>query len=287
VSAGAPADLAALLGADVIAALARIGGAPIDAEAITGLPAAGSDRATFRIVLRDGRVVKARRLRRARKAERYARIVRELAHESVPPPLLIDGRVALEAWVAGAIVTTLPPDDGRLERAADLLGRIHGVRPSRRATSAIVGSTRRRLVNLAARGALTRDEVGPAIHLLQELAPPMADVGITHNDFCAENLVEVPGGRLVLVDNEGLRRGFLDYDVARTWYRWPMSDGAWQAFVARYRSSTTSWRTDAFAADQERFWRLAAIVKSAHLRTARRTADAVAPIERLRALLAS
>jgi hypothetical protein len=281
-TAGARADLAALLGADIVGALARIGGTPIDAEPITGLPAAGSDRATFRIVLQDGRVVKARRLRRARKAERYARIVRALAHESVPAPLLIDGRIALEAWVDGAIVATLPPDDGRLARAADLLGSIHGVRPSRRATSAIVGSTRRRLANLAGRGALARDEVGAALHLLQELAPATADVGITHNDFCAENLIEAPGGRLVLVDNEGLRRGFLDYDVARTWYRWPMADGAWHAFVARYRS----WRADAFADDHARFWRMAAVVKSAHLRAARRTADAVAPIERLRALLA-
>jgi hypothetical protein len=62
-----------------------------------------------------------------------------------------------------------------------------------------------------------------------------------------------------------------------------MSDGAWRAFVARYRS----WRTGAFADDHARFWRMAAVVKSAHLRAARRTADALAPIERLRALLAS
>jgi hypothetical protein len=283
VSSAARADLAALLGADVVAALARIGGQPIDAEPITGLPAAGSDRATFRIVLQDGRVVKARRLRRARKAERYARIIQELAHESVPAPLLIDGRVALEAWVDGAIVATLPPDTGRLLRAADLLGTIHRARPSRSATTAIVGSTRRRLVNLAGRGALARDEVGAALHVLQQLAPPTADVGITHNDFCADNLVEVPGGLLVLVDNEGLRRGFLDYDVARTWYRWPMPDEGWRAFVGRHRS----WRPAAFADDHERFWRMAAVVKSAHLRAARSTADAVAPIERLRALLAS
>ena len=276
-------ELAVLLGGDVVGALARIGGAPIDAEAITGLPAAGSDRATFRIVLRDGRVVKARRLRRARKAERYARIVRELAHESLPAPLLIDGRVALEAWVDGAIVATLPPDDDRLVRAADLLGTIHGLHPLRRTTSTLVDSTRRRLVNLAGRGALARGEVDAALHLLQQVAPPTADFGITHNDFCAENLIEVPGGRLVLVDNEGLRRGFLDYDVARTWYRWPMSDGAWHTFVGRYRS----WRTGALADDHERFWREAAVVKSAHLRAARHTTDAVVPIERLRALLAS
>jgi phosphotransferase family enzyme len=286
VSAVARSTVAALLGPDILAALARIDGEPIDADTITGLPAARTDRATFRIVLQDGRVVKARRMRRARKADRFARIIRALAHESLPAPLLVDGRVTIEAWIDGAIVATLPLDHERLMRAADLLASIHvpdGARPRGRAPSDVVASTRRRLANLAARGALARDEVRDALHLLQRLAPPAADLGITHNDFCAENLVEMPGGRLVVVDNEGLRQGFLDYDVARTWYRWSMSDAQWGAFVARYRS----WRTGGIPDDHARFWRMAAVVKSAHLRAARDTADAFVPIERLRALLAS
>jgi thiamine kinase-like enzyme len=183
-------------------------------------------------------------------------------------------------------MATVPLDDDRLGRAADLLGSLHvpaGGHPSRRTTSVIVASTRRRLANLVARGALARDELRAALRLMEGLAPPTSDVGITHNDFCAENLVESPEGRLVVVDNEGLRRGFLDYDVARTWYRWPMSEEQWQVFAARYRS----WRADSPEGDHERFWRVAAVVKSAHLRAAHRAAGAVAPIERLRALLAS
>jgi hypothetical protein len=285
-------SVAALLGADILEALTGIGGEPIDAEVITGLPAAGTDRATFRIVLRDGRVVKARRLRRAKKAERFAGIVQALAHESLPPPLRVDGRITIEAWVDGAIVATLPLADDRLVRAADLLGRLHvpaGTHPSRRTTRVVVTSTRRRLTNLGTRGALARDEIRAALRLVERLAPATADVGITHNDFCAENLVELPGGRLVVVDNEGIRRGFLDYDVARTWYRWPMSEAQWQVFVARYRSyrSHQSGRAGAPDGDHERFWRVAAVVKSAHLRAAHRAAGALAPIERLRALLAS
>jgi len=286
VTAAIHSTIVALLGPDILAALARIDGVRIAADTITGLPAARTDRATFRIVLEDGRVVKARRMRRARKAERFTRIIRALAHDSLPAPLLVDGRVTIEAWIDGAIVATLPLDHDRLVRAADLLASIHlaaGVRLRGRAPSDVVASTRRRLANLSARGALARDEVDDALHLLQRLAPSAADLGITHNDFCAENLVELPGGQLVVVDNEGLRQGFLDYDLARTWYRWSMSDAHWATFVARYRSS----RTDALPGDHERFWRMAAVVKSAHLRAARCTADAVAPIERLRALLAS
>src|SRR5258707_4155876 len=77
-SAVARSTVAALLGPDILAALARIDGEPIDADTITGLPAARTDRATFRIVLQDGRVVKARRMRRARQAERFTRIIRAL-----------------------------------------------------------------------------------------------------------------------------------------------------------------------------------------------------------------
>src|SRR6185369_6209656 len=141
VSAVARSTIAALLGPDILAALAQIDGEPIDADTITGLPAARTDRATFRIVLEDGRVVKARRMRRARKAERFTRIIRALAHDSLPAPLLVDGRVTIEAWIDGAIVATLPLDHDRLVRAADLLASIHlaaGVRLRGRAPSDVV-----------------------------------------------------------------------------------------------------------------------------------------------------
>jgi hypothetical protein len=253
---------------------------PTDAVRITGLPAEHTDRATFRIRLADGRLVKARRFRRTAKAERFARIVHALSHEQVPPPLLVCGRVAIETWVEGTPVSALPPTRERLVQAADLLGRIHappGVRMRERSTSGLVASTRHRLANLGGRGTLTRAEISALLCAMQ-VAPTTAEVGITHNDFCAENLVEDAGGRLVLVDNEGLRRGFLDYDLARTWYRWPMSEPDWQGFTERYRA----WRSPS---DAHLFWRIAAVVKSAHLRTARRTADVATPVDRLRALV--
>ena len=279
--------LATLVGEDVIAALTMLDADPIDAVCITGLPAEQTDRATFRIRLADGRVVKARRFRRAAKAERFARIVRTLSHERLRPPLLVADRVSIEAWVDGTPVSALPRSTERLLQAADLLGSIHAPRtpfsgpsPSR-STSALLASTRRRIADLGGRGVLTRAEVSVLLHVMQRLAPSAAEVGVTHNDFCAENLVEDARGSLVVVDNEGIRRGFLDYDLARTWYRWPMAEDDWHAFAARYQS----WRPESANADAVVFWRIAAVVKSAHLRAARRTADAALPIDRLRVLL--
>ena len=276
-------SIATIVGDDIVAALATLGAEPVDAVCITGLPAEQTDRATFRIALADGRIVKARRFRRAARAERSARLAQALSHEHVPPPLLVSGRITIESWLDGVAISTLPSNQRRLEQAADLLGSLHappGAHPHSRSTSTLLASTRRRLASLGGRGTLVRDEVDALLCAMQRLAPAAAAVGITHNDFCADNLVQDAGGRLVLVDNEGLRRGFLDYDLARTWYRWPMPDADWRAFTARYRS----WRTPD---DRIAFWRIAAVVKSAHLRAARHTAGATVPVDRLRALLAS
>ena len=279
--------VATVVGEDVIAALTMLDADPVDGIRITGLPAEHTDRATFRIRLADGRVVKARRFRRAAKAARFARIVGALSHERLRPPLLVSGRVSIEAWVDGTPVSALPRSLERLLQAADVLGSIHAPRSSAggrarsRRTGALLASTRRRIADLGARGALARAEVSALLHAMQRLAPNAAEVGTTHNDFCAENLVEDTRGCLVLVDNEGLRRGFLDYDLARTWYRWPMAEADWQVFTDRYQS----WRPCSLDADRVLFWRIAAVVKSAHLRAARHTADAATPIDRLRVLL--
>jgi Ser/Thr protein kinase RdoA (MazF antagonist) len=140
-------------------------------------------------------------------------------------------------------------------------------------------STRRRIAHLGARGALRRADASALLGALQRFAPGAAEVGITHNDFCAENLVEDAAGRLVPIDNEGLRRGFFDYDLARTWYRWPMPEADWLTFAARYGVVR---RPDTAHAS---FWRIAAVVKSAALRATRGVGDVTTPIGRLRALL--
>ncbi len=284
----ASTGVARLLGRDMVAALASFGAEPVDAVSITGLPGERSRRATFRIRLADGRIVKARRLRRAARVDRYARIVRAMSHEQLPPPLLVSGCVALEPWIDGTPVAALPPSRERLIRAADLLGSIHAPstahgRAETRSTGPLVASTRRRIAELAGRGALTPADVAASLDALRHLAPAAAEVGVTHNDFCAENLVEDARGRLVVVDNEGLRRGFLDYDLARTWYRWPMPARDWRLFTDRYQS----WRRRPIDPDPLPFWRIAALVKSASTRAARRTVDAATPIDRLRVLLAT
>jgi hypothetical protein len=271
---------------DVAAALAALGARAIDAVRITALPSSRSDRATFRVTLDDGRVVKARRLTRAAKAERYVGLARALACERLSPILAVADRVCIEAWIEGDRLAERPARE-RLDAAADLLGALHATHAlegrrvaGRVATASVLQRAERQLGLLAARGALAPPVAAALARILRRAAPARARTGVTHNDFCAENLIEDAQGRLFAVDNEGLRRGFLDFDLARTWARWPMPETDWNAFLARY----ARWRDEPVAAAAAPFWRIAAIAKSAHLRTRRETAGPDVPLRRLEEL---
>jgi thiamine kinase-like enzyme len=92
--------------------------------------------------------------------------------------------------------------------------------------------------------------------------PASSPWGLTHNDFCAANLVIGEDSRLFSIDNELFARGFLEYDVARVWYRWPMPAWAERRFLGRYRSVHSPIPPDA----EQLAWRVVATLKGAHLR---------------------
>lgn len=282
-------DVASLVGADVAAVLESLGVRVSEVASITGLPDRTTGRATFRVALEDGRVLKVRRLTRAAKGARFARLLRNIASPSFPPVLALEGRVCIEDWVEGTPLSELPVGAEQLRYAADMLGGLHaapsaGARAARgpRRTRPLLQGTARRLAQLGDAGALERREVEALLEAAVRCAPERAPTGVIHTDFCADNLVEDRAGRLVVVDNEGLRLDFLDYDVARTWYRWPMSEAEWSVFLTRY----TRWRQPPPEPGAAPFWRIAALVKSLHLRTSRGTDQQDTPVRRLRAILA-
>lgn len=279
----------AIVDADVAAALAALGAHASATVPITGLPSSRSDHATFRVTLDDGRVVKVRRLSRAAKAQRFVGLVRELASAQLAAILAHEGRVCVETWIEGVPLGELPRCPARLGAAADLLGTLHatrslqGRRVARRgAPVRVLQRAERQLGRLAAAAVLAPARATELARVLRRSVPARAPIGVIHGDFCAENLVEDGNGRLIAVDNESLRLDFLDFDLARTWARWPMPDPDWDAFLARY----ARWRAAPVDDAATPFWRAAAIVKSLHLRTARRTAQADAPLRRLAELLA-
>jgi thiamine kinase-like enzyme len=215
--------------------------------------------------------VKLRRCPDEARARRYVDVLAELDDPALARVLLRHGRVVVEEWIDGVSLAELPLSTERLAQAASLLGRMHARRRGARRVLPSVRRMRDQLARLVETAAITRDQAGA---VLRFTAPERAIVGAIHVDLCADNLVEDAAGRVISIDNEHLCCGFIDYDLARTWHRWPMPPDAWQRFGAHYGREPVAWA----------FWRARVLVESVYLR--RGTPGMAGPLARLHAISA-
>lgn len=253
---------------------------------VTGPRAALDTRVAYRLELDDGRVVKARRC----SDEAHARDVWQIhRHVSIPGLARIyarDGRVLIEEWVEG---TPLPRADGTPEHvvaAATILACLHGAEQIGDAVARSMtvverlAQAQRDLALLAERNALLRGQARTLRDALGRLDPGVAATGIIHRDFCAENMVRRPDGRICVIDNEGLAVGPLAYDLGRVWCRWPMPAAAWGLFLATYAAQRAQVLPDSSLI----VWKIAATARSAALRLASDPGRLQEPLTRLREL---
>ena len=109
------------------------------------------------------------------------------------------------------------------------------------------------------------------------LAEFMNFPGVIHKDLCPENLVIDPRGIVHAVDNEWMTIGPTAFDLARTWYRWPMPEPAWRHYLSTY----ACLHDPEPALAHFTFWRIAVVSKSARVRVTLRTGGADVPLRRL------
>jgi hypothetical protein len=77
-----------------------------------------------------------------------------------------------------------------------------------------------------------------------------------------------------------MTNGPTGFDLARVWYRWPMSESDWRTFLAAYaRLSDPEPALAHFT-----YWKIAAVLKSARIRVTQRTQHADLPLLRLASL---
>ncbi len=155
-----------------------------------------------------------------------------------------------------------------LEACGAILGRIHARPPLPSDLVSAPSVEGRRAVAEQQVGQLERlglvtSGLGPQLRaLIAAEAPVTATAGFVHRDFAPGNLVLSPEGRPVAVDNTTLGIDLHDFDLGRTWYRWPMTADEWTAFARGYRRERSP---DAFDA-HFRFWAVAALVDAALFR---------------------
>lgn len=232
--------LQAALGEDMAALLTDLPTRAVSATPITSLSARRSNRAGFRVVLADGSALKARRFESEFEAARFARLTQHLDNPRVPAAIAQRGAAVIEPWAEGRSLTTAEMSPAELRDCGALLGAIHIARPPHGSDGEIAIARRERedrlsinLQRLSLAGKLD-EEFGRRVHAAAAAAPSAPAIGLIHGDFCPENLVRTTDGRILAIDNETIRLEALDYDLARSWYRWPMTAAQARCFIEGY-----------------------------------------------------
>jgi Ser/Thr protein kinase RdoA (MazF antagonist) len=262
-----------------LAALARNRFAPIVAlEPVTG----GSCPA-IRLTLADGTMLKAKQLPDAADALRVERLLQQIALLAFPVVRARHDAVIVTDWVPGRTLDTIVVDRDLLHRCGALHAAMHTrrVEPSPSPWQSPLARVRVQasLETLARAALISRTEVTDAMRIAERDAPAACAAGLVHGDINAENVVRDDAGSLAVVDNDTISIGSLAYDLARTWYRWPLSDAQWEAYLAGYEATRPADDLESHFP----FWCIAVLARGAAFRLQAKRPQIEVPIARLRA----
>jgi hypothetical protein len=277
------------LGEDLHALAIRQGSALTSVVALTTLPSrAVRGQNAFRLEYADGRVLKGRSFKNPAEAAECVELSRHLDVGTFPPTIAHAGTGVLSVWIEGRPLAVADCGAALVERCGRLLALIHTTRldpaDCQRAAAAVardLPSLGREIDELVARGVLDARQAARAAGIAAEYEPAERATGLVHDDFCAENMVVDGEGRLWVVDNENVGLGALDFDLARTWYRWPLAPALRAAF---YRGYAEHRPLDSFRAHFW-FWAISALVGSAAFRLRVHDDGIAVPCRRLDDLL--
>lgn len=275
---------------ELLRSFEAIGALPASVEALAPSDSYRPTPVAFRVALADGRRLKARLLSSAARAARLECILCALHHSAFPAVVARHDRVLLLEWIDGEPLDeeTSRPSVARAAGAIHAFLHAMPVPPALEPSpDDVLGDTAAKLeshvASLAADGIVTESESRSALAVAGRFAPERCRIGIVHRDLCARNMVERHSGEICLIDNETMALGSCEFDLARTWYRWPLPRNARDEYFRAYA------RTHDAAAFLRHFpfWALAVLVDSVRMRAEAPVALRSVPLDRMRALLAA
>ena len=261
----------------------ELGAEVVSAESVSPLRGLGHPRTAFCVDLSDGRRVKLRRMSEVGEAAELERLLAALAPIGFPQVIARRARCLVLEWIPGKLLSDERETTGSIDAAGALLGLMHRTRleedalPAERPATAELDRCASQLAALVAAKWLTQPEADSVADAITRTTPECPIHGIVHGDFAPENLVVDASGALHAIDNEVVRVGILDLDLARTWSRWPMAGPTWVSFLAAYAAASGRSGDD----EQLVGWKLRTLVVSAWYRAAFRLRGADTAVARL------
>jgi streptomycin 6-kinase len=272
------------LGEDFAEIVSRIGSELREVVPLTRLTFREKRSGCYRVRFADGRVFKYRSMVSAKRAKTVEHLISRIGSPSIPRVLDRCGTGLLIEFVDGHPARRSDQTHELLVETAGLQGKIH-----RTAVADLLAGTpqldiaevieklAQRIQRLVAQQAITEREAEELTELAMSEVPQASEIGVIHCDYCAENLLVSEAVGFYIVDNELIQIGGLDHDLARTWYRWPMSPAERAVYWESYRRHRDPSSFSAFFL----FWSINVLVSSALLRVEGGTDRAAVPIRKL------
>ena len=239
-----------------------------------------ADKRAYRLVFEDGSQAKARLLLGADHAGRWRALREKIGERPFLSSVFLQiESTVLEEWVPGEVLPQKNPPADLLREAGAVLARIHKTDvPELKVEDAEPEVSRcgEWLSELARVSAIDAESTRLLKLRIRREAPARTSMGVAHQDFCGENLVLHPLRGVVSIDNEWMRIGSLDFDVARAVRQWGLNEIGRRNFLAGY--SEEGGPVDFSSVD---FWLLANDIFASEVRARRGWSDAPATVRHL------
>ena len=254
------------LGEDLIGLIDELGGRLESAEDITRLESPKSSKACFKLLFEDGRMFKGRRFKSAERRKSVSDLVSLLEGLPFSPVIATHGAAIMEEWIIGSQLLADDMSADQTRKMATILGTLHAIEhypenpPAHNLESAwYIVRLRNQLAKLVQKGRLESDTRHTLIGLAESNRPGDLEAGIIHTDYHPRNMVIDQDGEIWIIDNEGIRLGACDFDIARCWRQWPMTRAHREVFCSAYSKFRS---LDVFFAHQK-FWGIYTLALSA------------------------